>query len=180
MNDDVELTPLTAGAVTVQKNEREKLEFPVGQMIQVHVTDGKFGKFKKEVEDRDTGEAKTIEQTKVIYTFQVDSEVKDLKGVSLKGKSFSKGITLSAHERATYPQFISAVTGSYNADPSVALGKPLQVLFQPTTEFNGNEYQPITYLPPADGQKAPAKDVVPEDVLSADEVSKFFEPQGDR
>lgn len=179
--EEPELLPLTKGAVVVSsKTERERLDFPVGKMIQVHIPqDGaRFGKFTKTVEDKD-GNEKEIEQTKVLYEFVVDSDVKDVtSGQSLKGKKFTKGITLSNHERATYPAFISAVNGGeYSADPSDALGKPLQVLFQPWAKFNDVDYQPITYLPPAEGQKVPEADVVLEDIEEGPvDLDKMFGP----
>lgn len=165
--EEVELQPLTKGAVTVSgKSERERLDFPVGKMIQVHIPEdgARFGKFPKTVEDKD-GNEKVTEQTKVLYTFVVDSDVTDVTTKQpLKGKSFVKGITLSEHKRATYPGFITAVHGSYSADPSDALGKPLQVLFGAWAKFNDAEYQPVTYLPPAEGQSVPQADVVLDDL----------------
>jgi hypothetical protein len=146
-----ELQPLVPGAVKVESSEREKLDFPVGKMIQVHITEGRHGKFPKEVE-RD-GEKKTIIQHKVFYTFQVDSDVKDATTKeSLLGKTFSKSITLSDHERATYPGFITAALGEYSAEPADAIGKPLQVIFGQWSKFGESDYQPVTYLPPAEGK----------------------------
>lgn len=179
MNDEVELTTLTPGAVTVA--EKEKLTFPEKKIIKVHVIDGKFGKFKKEIEDKDTKEKKTILQDKVLYQFEIDDDIQDPKTkLSLQGKTFSKGITLSKADTATYPKFISAVTGTYQTDPATALNKPLQVMFDAETTFNGTAYQPITYLPPAEGQTAPevkAKDTVITDPGEVDSVlAEVFGP----
>lgn len=168
MSEEQELQPLVAGAITV--DERETLDFPINQMIQVHVKEGRYGKFPKEVEDKDTGEKKIIVQNKVSFIFVVDSDISDRKtNKPLKGKTFNKTITLSKHDAATYPKFIAAVTGGYNADPAVALNKPLQVLFGEWAEFSGTAYQPITYLPPANGQQVPKGDTV----LTAEEVEEI-------
>lgn len=164
MSEEVELKPLTPGAVKVSSG-KEKLDFPVAKMIQVHIVDGKYGDFDKEITE-DDGSKRVIKQTKVSFKFEVDSEVTDVSTKeSLKGKTFTKSITLSSHERATYPGFITAVTGAYTDDPSAAVGKPLQVMFGNWSEFGGTPYQPVTYLPPAEDQSAPAKDVV----ISAEE-----------
>lgn len=176
MNDEVELQPLVTGAISVMS--KEKLNFPTNEMIQAHITDGRFGKFQKEVEDKETGEKKTILQNKVVYTFEVDSDVIDpVSKEKLQGKTFNKTIALSDHERATYPKFIQAVIGAYSAEPAVVLGKPLQVMFGEETEFGGTKYQPITYLPPAKGQKAPTKDVVLSPEEAEKQISEMFGPE---
>lgn len=168
--DQPELQPLTAD-VEVGTTAREKLDFPVGKMVEVHISDGQYA-FYKQMKTTKDGVEYEADVTKAVYTFVVDSDIKDATTKeSLKNKEFSKTITLSEHERATYPQFIKAVLGEYSKRPVDAIGKPLQVLFGAWTEFNGVQYQPITYLPAADGQKgSDAKATNKETEVSIDDL----------
>lgn len=176
MNQDQEFTPLTKGSVFV--GGREKLVFPVAQPIQVHITDGRFAYVDREIDDAENpGQKKRIQQAKVLYTFHVDSDVKDAEGNSLKGKTFSKSLTLSDHDRATYPKLITAVNGSYSKDPFDAVDKPLQVMFSAEAEFEGRKYQPVTYLPPAAGQEVPLMDSdTPTDEELNSALDEIFNP----
>lgn len=178
MTEEQESKPLTRGLLNASAMvpEKEKLSFPVGKMIKAHVgADGRIVVQPKVYKNEDGTETEKM-QTKVLFTFTIDDDVADTETKnSLKGKSFTKGILISKSAKAKYSGFITAVNGDYSDDPFDAMGKPLQLLFGAWDVFDGHDYQPITYLPPADGQMAPEKDVVIEPGTDLEEVMSEFD-----
>jgi len=160
MEKEAKFVSLEPGELQLSTAEGiERKELPNGQIFKAHVN---------AVGTIDFNDNKG---PKISVEYEIDSEGE------YQGQTLRKSYSTLASPRAGLTQVAIAILGTLPEvlDPTVIVGKPLQLIFQKDS-FNGIEFQKCTPLPAEKGQKVPTKatpDVVLEDVTEDDVMAAF-------